>query len=126
MILDIFIGYLLGLQRQWPALATGQRGFTWDDHPTYLFYAQTLLVATLLRRGPHVPMARLALQKARSMKCAGLAHQMRVELICLRDITGVQGPTWLDGPIHSIGEADDTWEPTERDREEVEWSVDDD
>jgi hypothetical protein len=123
---EILVAHLLELPRAWPALATGQRGFTWDDHCTYVSYARLLLTVALLRRGPHVPMARLVLQKARAMHCAGLAHQMRVELICLRDITYVQGATWLDGPFRSIGESDATWQPTAQDREEVLCYVDTD
>jgi hypothetical protein len=121
---EILLRHLLDMQREWPELATGQKGFTWDDHCTYVKYARVLLKIGLLHRTSELPEIRLALQKARAMHCAGLAHHMRVEIICLGDHTGCYGSTWLAGPIRTLRENDVTYLPTRMDREQFELCVD--
>jgi hypothetical protein len=123
---EILLRHLLDMQRQWPELATGQKGFTWDDHPTYVSYARVLLRVGLLHRTPELPDVRLALQKARAMHASGLAHQLRVEIICLGDHTGCYGSTWLAGPMRTLREDSVTYLPTRKDREQFEMCVETD
>jgi hypothetical protein len=123
LVLEIVRGNLVDMQAKWPALATNQQADTWDAHYVYAAYARLLLSLTLLRRSPDVPMARFALQKARAMRCAGLAHQFRVELICIRDLTGVRAATWMGGPLPWLGESDANWAPTAQDREQAHFAL---
>jgi hypothetical protein len=123
LVLEIVRGNLVDMQAKWPALATNQQADTWDMHCLYAAYARLLLSLTLLRRSPDLPMARFALQKARAMRCAGLAHQFRVELMCIRDLTGVRAATWMGGPLPWLGESDANWAPTARDREQAHFAL---
>jgi hypothetical protein len=122
---EVLLRHLLNMQREWPELATGQKGFTWDDHCTYVSYARVLLRVGLLHRTPELPWIRLALQKARAMHASGLAHQLRVEIICLGDHTGCYGSTWLAGPMRTLRENDVTYLPTRMDREQFELCAED-
>jgi hypothetical protein len=123
LVLEVVRQNLIDMQANWPALATGQKEDTWDMHYVYPVFARLLLSLTLLRRSPNMPMARFALQKARAMRCAGLAHQFRVELICIRDLTGVRAATWMGGPLPWLGESDANWAPTAGDREQAHFAL---
>jgi hypothetical protein len=119
-LVETLVAYYLEQQRAWPALPTDRsEGLNWDRTRAYQVYAQELLKNTLLCRGPHVLQARLALQKARAMHTAGLAHGFRVSLFCIEMFEYARSAWDVRGPCRALGHRGGEWYPTRAEMNEV-------